>query len=113
MLVTDRRQLILVAAAASLLAACSPLEMLSAVSPSGHYERVADVQYGEAERQFLDVYKPTTVMAEAPLVIYFYGGGWADGHKEEFEFVASSLTRAGMIVAIPDYPLYPDVVFPT
>jgi acetyl esterase/lipase len=44
--------------------------------------------------------------------VYFYGGGWNDGSKEEFEFVASSLTRAGLVVAIPDYRLFPHVTFP-
>lgn len=113
MIVVQRRRVFLVAAAASLLAACSPLEMLSAVSPSGHYERIADLRYGDHDRQLLDVYKPLSIMTKAPVVIYFYGGGWRDGDKKEFEFVASSLTRAGMIVAIPDYPLYPEVRFPT
>ena len=98
---------------AASLGGCSPLTMLSAVSPSGHYERVADLQYGDKERQYLDVYKPMAGATAAPLVVYFYGGGWNDGDKAEFEFVASSLTRAGLVVAIPDYRLYPDVVFPT
>ena len=96
-----------------LLAACSPLKMLSVVSPSGHYERTPDLRYGDHERHVLDVYTPLAAAPNAPLVVYFYGGGWTDGHKEEFEFVASSLTRAGMVVAIPDYQLYPDIVFPT
>ena len=112
MTITVCRPLLLLVAT-TLVAACSPLGLLSAVSPSGHYERIADLQYGDQERQFLDVYKPLVVQADAPLVIYFYGGGWTDGDKEEFEFVASSLTRAGMVVAIPDYQLYPDVLFPT
>ena len=97
---------------AALLAGCSPLAMLSAVSPSGHYERVADLQYGDDERHFLDVYQPVTVDGDAPLVVYFYGGGWNDGDKAEFEFVASSLAKAGLVVAIPDYRLYPEVTFP-
>lgn len=112
MLVTPRCQVFAVIAATLLLAACSPLGVLSAVSPSRHYERIADLPYGEQERQFVDVYKPLAAPPGAPLVIYFYGGGWSDGSKEEFEFVASSLTRAGLVVAIPDYSLYPDVVFP-
>jgi len=98
---------------AMVLAGCSPLTLLSVVSPSGHYERVADLQYGDDHRQSLDVYTPTASVGDAPLVVYFYGGGWNDGDKAEFEFVASSLTRAGLVVAIPDYRLYPDIVFPT
>ena len=108
-----RRTLALLPILALLLAGCSPLKLLSVVSPSGHYERAADLHYGDQQRQILDVYTPLEGSEDAPLVVYFYGGGWRDGHKEEFEFVASSLTQAGFVVAIPDYQLYPDVVFPT
>ena len=110
---TMRRALALIPVLAMLLTGCSPLKLLSAVSPSGHYERVADLRYGDHRRQIVDVYTPLAAHDDVPLVVYFYGGGWTDGHKEEFEFVASSLTRAGFVVAIPDYQLYPDVVFPT
>lgn len=102
-----------IAVVATLLAGCSPLTMLSAVSPSRHYEQFTDLRYGDEDRQYLDVYKPKSLPGDAPLVVYFYGGGWSDGDKAEFEFVASSLTRAGLVVAIPDYRLYPEVTFPT
>lgn len=45
-------------------------------------------------------------------MIFFYGGGWKDGNKSDYEFVASSLTKAGYGVVIPDYRLFPEVVFP-
>lgn len=94
------------------LAACSPLTVLNTASPSGHFERTANVPYGELPRQRLDVYTPKSLRASAPLVIFFYGGGWRDGDKTDYEFVASSLTDAGSIVVIADYRLFPDVVFP-
>lgn len=106
----NKRYLLILTAAA--LCGCSPLSVLSAVSPSSHYERNADLAYDDGERYKLDIYRPEGVVANAPLVVYFYGGGWSDGSKEEFEFVASSLTKAGFVVAIPDYRLFPDVVFP-
>ena len=108
-----RRAPALLSILALLLAGCSPLKLLSVVSPSGHYDRVADLSYGDNVRHVLDIYRPQAVATGAPLVIYFYGGGWTDGDKEEFEFVASALTEAGLVVAIPDYQLYPDIVFPT
>ena len=98
---------------AAALSGCSPLTMLSTVSPSGHYERAASLRYGDGDRQSVDMYRPRNAAPGAPLVVYFFGGGWNDGSKEEFEFVASSLTRAGLVVAIPDYRLFPDVIFPT
>lgn len=96
----------------ALLAGCSPLELLNQTSPDRHYERTADVAYGADSRQVLDIYRPAAPLPSAPLVVFFYGGGWRSGDKDNYEFVASSLTEAGITVVIPDYRLYPDVAFP-
>jgi acetyl esterase/lipase len=94
-------------------AGCSPVETLNAVSPSAHYQRIDGLAYGAGPSQRLDVYRPAGASARAPVVVFFYGGGWKEGARENFEFVASSLTRAGIIVVIPDYRRYPEVRFPT
>lgn len=95
-----------------LMAACSPLKLLNASSPSRHFEQTADIAYGDDPRQRLDVYVPRELAVHAPMVVFFYGGGWRDGKKANYEFVASSLTEAGIVVVIPDYRLFPDVTFP-
>lgn len=94
------------------LAACSPIKLLNASSPSRHYERTADIPYGDGARQRLDVYVPKALENPAPMVVFFYGGGWREGSKANYEFVASSLTEAGIVVVIPDYRLFPAVEFP-
>ena len=94
------------------LGACSPLSILNVLSPSRHYEPQLDVAYGDDVRQRLDLYLPTSIPAAAPLVVFFYGGGWRSGAKTDYEFVAASLTEAQMIVAIADYRLFPEVRFP-
>ena len=86
--------------------------MLSGISPSGHFEVASGIPYGELKHQTLDIYTPLDYAGPLPLVVYFYGGGWIKGKKEEFEFVASSLTEAGYVVVIADYRRFPDVVFP-
>ena len=96
----------------AVLAGCSPLALLNSASSNQHYELHSDIPYGGEPRQLLDIYRPRTPLAKPPLVIFFYGGGWNDGAKEDYEFVASALTEAGMTVVIPDYRLYPDVTFP-
>lgn len=93
-------------------AGCSALKILSAASPDDHYTRHTDLPYGDAPRQRLDVYVPESVSAPAPLVVFFYGGGWKSGSKDKYEFVASSLTNAGFVVVLPDYRLHPQVSFP-
>ena len=99
------------------LCACGPLQMISNISPARHYELTPDVAYGDHKRQTLNVYAPTTTGPRtsetlSPVVIYFYGGGWRRGSKEKYEFVASSLTKAGYLVVVPDYRVHPDVTFP-
>ena len=91
---------------------CSPFQLVNGLSPSSHYQRAADLPYGSTDRQNLDVYLPLSAPGSSPLVVFFYGGGWKDGSKEDYEFVASSLTEAGYVVIIPNYRLYPEVVFP-
>lgn len=105
---------ILLLAAASMLAGCSAFDLINSTSPSGHYQRSVDQRYGELPRQRADVYVPRARNAAgSPLVVFFYGGGWKDGAKANYEFVAASLTRRGIVVVIPDYRLYPDVRFPS
>ena len=98
--------------AATLLSGCGPLTAVNALSPSEHYVQLADQAYGNEPRQRLDLYRPTNVAADAPVVVFFYGNGWREASKADFEFVASSLTRAGIVVVIPDYRTYPEVAFP-
>ena len=48
--------------------------------------------------------------------MFFYGGCWGacqnNLYKNDYEFVADSLTQKGYTVVIPDYRLYPRVNFP-
>lgn len=103
---------IVIAFAAAFLAGCGPLTAVNVLSPSGHYERLADQAYGDEPRQRLDLYRPADEAPDAPVVVFFYGNGWREASKADFEFVASSLTRAGIVVVIPDYRTYPEVAFP-
>jgi acetyl esterase/lipase len=105
-------RMVLVVVAAALVAGCRPVTVVNVLSPSTHYERLADNAYGSAPRQVVDVYRPLDEAADAPVVVFFYGKGWREAAKADFEFVAAALTRAGIVVLIPDYRAYPEVVFP-
>ena len=94
------------------LTGCSPVRVVNGLSPDSHYQLTADVLYGADARQKLDLYVPVAATGTPPVVVFFYGGGWRKGSKENYEFVASSLTKAGYVVIIPDYRLYPEVRFP-
>jgi acetyl esterase/lipase len=97
-----------------LCSACSPVSMLNSVIPENGYQYFADISYGETPRHKLDIYLSNHSNPEAlrKTVMFFYGGSWESGHKEDYKFVAQALTSAGFDVVIPDYRVYPGVVFP-
>lgn len=95
---------------ATLLGACSATGIAEALTPRAGTRRVADLAYGPAARQRLDLYLP----AEAPraLLVFFYGGGWRSGARGEYGFVARVLAARGLAVAVPDYRLWPETRWP-
>ncbi len=90
---------------------CSPTAIVNFISPDEHYEKIEDLSYGKLNRHKLDIYVPNTEQKNI-LIIFFYGGSWDSGNKEKYKFIASSLTKYGYTVAIPDYRLYPEIMFP-
>ncbi len=105
-------KVVLVLACALLVAGCSALMTVSRLSPAGHLVRYNDVAFGAGPRQSLDIYRPRDSGTAQPVVVFFYGGGWVGGSKEKYGFAAAGLTARGFVVVIPDYRLYPEVVFP-
>ena len=105
-------RLALVLACVVSLVGCSALMTVSRLTPDGHHLRTADLAFGSQPRQQLDVYRPREQSGLQPVVVFFYGGGWTGGVKEKYRFAASGLTERGFVVVIPDYRVYPDVVFP-
>lgn len=93
------------------LSACSGLTLVNAVSPDRHYTLQADLKYGQHPRQQLDLAMPEGVQPTA-LIVFFYGGGWTHGRRQDYRFVIDSFASHGLAVAIPDYRLYPEVKFP-
>ncbi len=86
--------------------------MLNATVPSWGYARTANIAYGNLPRQTLDVYRPNGTSRGASVVIFFYGGDWQNGSKEDYRFVAQAMSSEGFVTVMPDYRLYPNVTFP-
>jgi acetyl esterase/lipase len=95
----------------SVLAACSPVTVLNALAPKAGITETLDVRYAPGDRHALDIYAPKGENA-APVVVFIYGGGWKDGDKAEYRFVAAALAARGFLTVVPDYRLYPQVRFP-
>jgi acetyl esterase/lipase len=72
----------------------------------------ADIEYGDVPEQRLDVYA-LPELKERPVVVFWYGGGWTDGQKEEYRFIGTALAERGYVAMVPDYRKYPAVQFPT
>lgn len=94
------------------LAACSPLGTLNALSPGSALRSNAAVPYGSNARHKLDIYTPAKGAAAAPVVVFFMGGNWIKGERDDFAFVGRALASRGYVVVIPDYRLYPEVKYP-
>jgi acetyl esterase/lipase len=94
------------------LTGCTSLQMLNATVSHRGYVRTTDIAYGPDPRQKLDVYLPKKMVPNAKVVVFFYGGSWRSGSKTDYRFVAQALTSRGFIVVLPDYRLYPQVIFP-
>lgn len=93
--------------------ACTPLGVLNTFVPASGHVRSEGIAYGEGPRQRLDVYVPAARSSgRRPVVVFFYGGRWQSGDRSEYAFAAQALTSRGFVVVVPDYRLYPEVVFP-
>jgi acetyl esterase/lipase len=97
----------------TLFANCSRVAfgVMNAPAYVGSYERHADIRYGGLPRQSLDVYVPAGAW-NRPTVVFWYGGIWTKGTKEQYRFVGAALANAGYVAVLPDYRLYPTARFP-
>ena len=95
-----------------LSSACSPVGVLNALSPQDTHVVTRDLAYGTDPRQKLDVYQPRAAQ-RAPLVVFFYGGSWNAGERGDYRFVGEALAARGIVVAIADYRLYPEINTPS
>lgn len=97
------------------LCACTPINVINALTPGTTYQSVTDVAYGDSRRQRLDVYVPTRAGAAdagMPVVVFFYGGSWQSGDRAEYRFVGEALASQGFLAILPDYRTFPEVTFP-
>jgi acetyl esterase/lipase len=95
----------------------SPPRLLShydrAWGGGGHAQLVAEAVPFGSHGQTLDIWASEgAAQGKRPVVIFWYGGGWAKGDRASYAFAGRALARAGFLVVIPDYRKVPDVHFP-
>ena len=101
------------------LTGCTAPGLLNSVDGiSGGGKGVTRVAEGVAfgtHGQKLDVWRPKGPADDAagnPVVIFWYGGGWADGKRQDYGFAARAFAAQGFTVVLPDYRKVPDVRYP-
>lgn len=93
-------------------AACAPVKVLNAITPSASFEKDKNISYGPLARQTLDIYRADTPKAGAPLLVFVHGGSWESGNKDLYKFLAEGFTSRGYDMVVPNYRLYPEVKYP-
>ena len=89
------------------------LDGLDRAWPGGGGSQVANaVPFGK-HAQTLNVWRSGLAMANgAPVVIFYYGGGWVKGKADEYGWAARAYASKGFVVVVPDYRKVPQVRFP-
>ncbi len=95
-----------------MLTSCMPSDLLTIAVPSSKFMVKRDIAYKDGKSHILDIYEPVTPAAGRPVAVFFFGGEWRFGSKEQVRFVAEPLAAAGVTVVVPDYRLSPEVTFP-
>ncbi|MGV6819354.1 MAG: alpha/beta hydrolase [Parvularcula sp.] len=96
-----------------LLAACTGPQLLNSIArnPDRNTERIRDIAYGPLERQRLDLYVPDAA-GPHPVLIFFHGGGWERGNKDEYAFAGKRFAAMGYLTAVVNYRLTPEGKYP-
>jgi acetyl esterase/lipase len=99
--------------------ACSPLSVFATLTPKDAARVEArGARYADGPRGGIDVYAPrqsSSARADtpAPVAIFFYGGSWDSGRRQDYGWVGRALAAQGFLVLVPDYRLYPEVRYPS
>ena len=88
------------------------ISALNLLVPRSGYHIVRDLPYGGNPRQKLDLYVPDGAAANRPVILFFYGGSWDSGSKDCYLAFGQAVASKGIVVAIADYRLYPQVRYP-
>jgi acetyl esterase/lipase len=64
-----------------------------------------DIPYGADVKQRLDIYFPAKTAAKAPVFLFLHGGGFREGDRAQYGFVAKPFADHGVISVIASYRL--------
>jgi arylformamidase len=67
-----------------------------------------DLAYGKDPKQRLDVYEATPRRDAAPVFIFLHGGGFREGDRRQYGYVAGALAPNGVVTVVASYRLLPE-----
>ena len=106
-------RLTLVAAAAAITSACTPLGLFATLSPKDPATRLSrGKSYGVDPRQTVDVYVPRGASGQSPMAVFFNGGSWDSGRRQDYNWVGHTMASRGFVTVLADYRVYPEVRYP-
>lgn len=72
-----------------------------------------DVGFGNHDLT-LDIWRKeeASISSQLPVLIFWHGGAWVKGSRQDYAFVAKAFAKKGFLVVVPDYRKVPDVHFP-
>lgn len=83
------------------------------LTPKDTFDKEEHLAYGLKARQRLDLYRTKSPKKQRPLIVFVHGGSWQHGNKRDYLFVGESFAREGYDVAVINYHLAPEHIFPT
>lgn len=72
-----------------------------------------DIAFGTDPKQRLDIYLPAKPVKDAPVLLFLHGGGFMEGDRAHYGFVATPYAKHGIITVVSGYRLAtPGVSYP-
>ncbi|WP_166170965.1 alpha/beta hydrolase [Acinetobacter sp. SA01] len=86
---------------------------LNRLTPRKGYTVIENIAYGLKARQRLDIFTSEVPRKQRALIVFVHGGAWLHGDKKDYRFVGEAFAREGYDVAVINYHLAPEHVFPS
>jgi len=90
------------------------LDVLDSLYPGdGGIDRIGSAQFRPGEGGGLDIWAAKPVAGRPrPVLVFFYGGAWVKGRRQDYGFVGRAYAARGFVVVVADYRKVPGVHFP-
>ena len=82
------------------------------LTPKDTFEKEEHLAYGLKARNRLDLYRTKNPKKQKPLIAFVHGGSWQHGNKRDYLFIGETFAREGFDVAVINYQLAPENIFP-